>query len=42
MISMQKFEGYLTRLPVAAVAAYVALVVYVRVHDSADRDRDPG
>ncbi|MET3964148.1 MULTISPECIES: type II secretion system protein GspM [Bradyrhizobium] len=27
MISMQKFEGYLTRLPVAAVAAYVALVV---------------
>jgi len=27
MISMQKFEGYLTRFPIAAVAAYVALVV---------------
>ncbi|WP_445221029.1 type II secretion system protein GspM [Bradyrhizobium sp. Pa8] len=27
MISMQKFEGYFTRFPVAAVAAYVALVV---------------
>ncbi len=27
MISMQKFESYLTRFPVAAVAAYVALVV---------------
>lgn len=27
MISMKKFEGYLTRFPIAAVAAYVALVV---------------
>jgi general secretion pathway protein M len=27
MISTQKFESYLTRFPIAAVAAYVALVV---------------
>lgn len=27
MISIQKFETYLTRFPIAAVAAYVALVV---------------
>jgi general secretion pathway protein M len=27
MINMQKFESYLTRFPIAAVAAYVALVV---------------
>ncbi|WP_082908196.1 type II secretion system protein GspM [Bradyrhizobium neotropicale] len=27
MMSMQKFEGYLARFPIAAVAAYVAMVV---------------
>jgi general secretion pathway protein M len=27
MINMQKFEGYLTRFPIAAVAAYVALAL---------------